>query len=156
MPGRGLLWVPLRSSREPALRERIEVDVVEGRDDDVGPGGAQQLGVVGSRHGERRHAARASGLDPGDGVLDDEAGPRGEAELVTGGREDLRIRVPRAKSRPEISTSKTSRSVRPSRRLIRRSISPAFFDEEAAAMRSPRSERASTKLLDLARRFTGR
>lgn len=68
---------------QPALREAIEVHLVERRHHEVGGGGAQELGIIGPRDAERRHLARLGGLDARGGVLDDEALPRTETQLLT-------------------------------------------------------------------------
>jgi hypothetical protein len=78
---------------QPALREPIEVHLVERGHHEVG-GGAQELGIIGPRDAERRHLARLGGLDARGGGLDDESLPRTETQLLRGGQEGLRCGLP--------------------------------------------------------------
>ena len=99
-------------ARRPS-RQRVEVDVVQGGDQHI---------RLERRPGAPRHArARGRGppfaglgrLDAGHRVLDDEALRRRHAQLLGPREEDLRMRLPCAKSRPEMSASKNSRRVSP-------------------------------------------
>src|SRR5215210_9030889 len=77
-----LLYLPVRPSARPSttvptfeasLVQRVEGDVVEGGDDQVGPSVVKRLFVVGPRQAEGRHIPAFRSLHPVGGILDDEA-----------------------------------------------------------------------------------
>src|SRR5215218_433561 len=74
---------------ESPLRQRIEGDVIEGRDDQIRVRGGQQLLIVGPRQAEGRHVARLRRLHAVLGILDHEVLCRREAKLLGCGQEDL-------------------------------------------------------------------
>ncbi len=70
-------------------------DLFERFDDEVGAGLAQtRFGVVPDEtDGDAFHAARTSGLHAGNGILEDHATNRSNAEPLGGHKEDLRVRL---------------------------------------------------------------
>ena len=64
---------------QPTLGERVEGDVIEGGDDQVGAGVLKKLLVFGPRQPKGRHVASLRRLHPVRGILDDEALRRRES-----------------------------------------------------------------------------